>query len=609
MCVEQKALPTGISNGVVVCALGAGEREDPLNREARSSHDLFRPTPTMVLAFVALAAIFAAYFAFIHHYAVDAIFYDQWWDVQILGHWYSGTLSFSDLWAQHGENRILFPNLVMLLLARSVHLNTVVEQYLSGFLLITSTLLIIGAHKRRSPAINWLWYVPAAALLVSYVQYQDALWGFQLAWYMVYFCLAASLFLLDRPRLSWPVFVVALSLAIVGSYSSLQGLLIWAVGLSLMYQRNRSRQMNLAWLSCAVVAGVIYFYNLSLSNNNVSYVFTHPVTAAKYYFLSIGDVLGIGVSSNPDAGTYALMVLGLVIFLMSCWVLISFGSQRDETSGAPFGVALTAYGLLFAALVTSDRAAQGLAGAAQSRYTTFDLLIPVGCYLTLLSAWTRPARPTVPGKTARSRSRVTLRLVTAVLLVVIGLQLIIGPYHGLTQAHWWSEDMQQAANVTVDGTKTTEVYQASVLLPTCQCLQFDALLPRLVQVVREHRLSMFGTGDAAIYAKEGFSRTTIVPPRTRIVRPTSGKSLRGKVWLVATATAAPYGIARVEFLLSGGTLHDVRIATATLVDFGWLAGWNTATVPKGSYELQSIAYESTGKSAESPVVEVQVGNR
>lgn len=592
-----------------MCALGTKDCGDSLIHEAKSARELLRSTGSMVLAFVALAAIFVAYFAFIRHYAVDAIFNDQWWDVQILGHWYSGTLSLSDLWAQHGENRILFPNLVMLLLAWSVHLNTVVEQYLNSLLLIASTVLIIVAHKRRSPAINWLWYVPAAALLLSFVQYQDALWGFQLAWYMVYFCLAVSLFLVDRPRLSWPLFVVAVILAIVGSYSSLQGLLIWAVGLLLMYQRSRSRQMILTWLSCALVVGVVYFYDLNLSDNNGGYVFTHPLAAARFYFLSIGDLSGVVTGPGPD--TTAMMVVGLVIFLMACWVLISFGSRRDVTSGAPFGVALTAYGLLFAALADYDRAAQGLTFAMSSRYTTFDLLIPVGCYLTILSAWAGRWRELALLNTARFWLREVLPLATAVLVIVIALQLTQGTSSGFINAYWWSKAMQQSADVTVDGTKTTQTFQASVELPGCQCPSFAALLPQLIQVVREHRLSMFGTGDAATYAKEGFVSNYLVPdsapPTTRVVRPIAGTTLEGKVQLVTAATGT-YGIWRADFLLSGGRFHNARIAAATDAGYVWLAAWNTATVPNGTYELQSIAYEPTGKVAYSPVVRVRVGN-
>ncbi len=310
------------------------------------------------LAFSALAAIVVAYFAFIHYYAVNAVYYDQWWDVQLVGHWYSGTLTVSDLWAQHGENRILFPNLVVLLLARLVHYNTIVEQYLSGVLLVTSTALIIWAHKRRSPTVSWLWYVPVGAALMSFVQYQNTLWGFQLAWYMVYFSLSLSLFLLDRPRLTLLALGFAIATGIVGSFSSAQGLLIWPVGLLILYQRNRPRSICLTWLGSAVMTVVVYFYNLS-APNTWSYLFTHPVATARFYLLAVGEVLGIQVPNNPDAGTYTVIALGFVIFVLACWVLFTYGRRRDDLSGAPVGVALTAYGLLFAALATSDASPRG----------------------------------------------------------------------------------------------------------------------------------------------------------------------------------------------------------------------------------------------------------
>ena len=58
----------------------------------------------------------------------------------------------------------------------------------------------------------------------------------------------------------------------------------------------------------------------------------------------------------------------------------------------PSGVALTAYGVLFAALVTSGRAHGASSSLPVRGHTTFSLLIPAGCYLTLLSGWVRTTR-------------------------------------------------------------------------------------------------------------------------------------------------------------------------------------------------------------------------
>jgi hypothetical protein len=132
-------------------------------------------------------------------------------------------------------------------------------------------------------------------------------------------------------------------------------------------------------------------------------------------------------------------------------------------------------------------------------------------------------------------------------------------------------------------------------------------LPQLIQIAREHRLSTFGTGDVAMYLKEGLPRDT-VPPKTWVINPLSGSTLHRGVVLSAGATTDEYSVSRVDLLLSGGGFDHVTIAKAGPTDFGWLAAWNTATVPNGSYLLQSVAYDAMGKSGRSQSVRIQVAN-
>ena len=116
----------------------------------------------------------------IHAYGVNVIYSDQWDDVALIGHSYSGTLHLSTLWSQHYENRIFFPNLIVLALAYTTHFNVVTEEYLSALMLFGGTALVICAHKRRSPERRWIWYCPVAFLLLSLAQAMNALWGFQM---------------------------------------------------------------------------------------------------------------------------------------------------------------------------------------------------------------------------------------------------------------------------------------------------------------------------------------------------------------------------------------------------------------------------------------------
>jgi hypothetical protein len=97
------------------------------------------------------------------------------------------------------------------------------------------------------------------------------------------------------------------------------------------------------------------------------------------------------------------------------------------------------------------------------------------------------------------------------------------------------------------------------------------------------------------------------PPTTSVLLPSVGASLSGSTYL--DATAHDYGtLTKVEFHLTGGSLSHALIGTGTLTEFGWLAGWNTTTVPNGTYALQSEAYDAAGLTAYSTGVTVTVNN-
>ena len=146
-----------------------------------------------VATFLGFAIPAASYLWMIHADGVNVIFADQWDDVALIGHAYSGTLHLSTLWSQHYENRIFFPNLIVLALAYTTHFNVVTEEYLSALMSFGATALVICAHKRRSPERRWIWYCPVAFLLLSLAQAGNALWGFQMAWYLVLLMVALVL--------------------------------------------------------------------------------------------------------------------------------------------------------------------------------------------------------------------------------------------------------------------------------------------------------------------------------------------------------------------------------------------------------------------------------
>lgn len=439
-----------------------------------------------VLTVVLLLIPIVAYFWLIHRYARNVVFYDQWSDVRLVAH-----PSFSALWAQHNENRILFPNLVVLLLAHTTHLNIVVEEFLSATLLVGATVLIGLAHHRRSPSTPWFAYIPLVLLLFSFVQDGDTLWGFQLAWYMVLLALAGCIYLLDRPNLIGPVFAAAVIVAVVGSFSSLQGLLIWPVGMVLNYQRRRGRPWQLGWILSGVITAVVYFYDLNSSTANPggSFALTHLDRSLMFFLTAIGnifgghvyDVYGARVPGAPGLGFDGTIALGVVVFVLAVLTLAIF-VRRDERTAGPIGISLVLFGLLFAACMTIARSWDGLGGAGLSRYTTFDILILAGCYLALL------------GRPPTERRRTWLPVGRSIIVALVALQVVLGTVEGIAYARSWERHETAIANITENIDRASNVQIGAQLYPRAQYYPwYVSEIRGWVHEAQQQRLSLFSS--------------------------------------------------------------------------------------------------------------------
>jgi hypothetical protein len=95
------------------------------------------------------------------------------------------------------------------------------------------------------------------------------------------------------------------------------------------------------------------------------------------------------------------------------------------------------------------------------------------------------------------------------------------------------------------------------------------------------------------------------PGNPTIVLPASEATLAGTQYLDTVATS---GATEVQYELSGGSLNNQVIATATPTWVGWAAVWNTTTVANGSYTLTSVASYPGGVSEPSEPITLTVDN-
>ena len=564
----------------------------------------------------------AAYVWFIQQYAVNVPYADQWYsDVPLLGDYFSHRLTLGNLWALHFDHRMLFPNLIVLALAQFTHFNIIFEDYLGAVFLVVSVGLFILAHKKRSPSTPWIYYCPVTLLLFSFVQFQNSLWGFQMAWYLVMLAFATAMYLLDRPTLSGLVLTGAIGAAVLGSFSSLQGLFIWPIGLLLLWHRRRSKGLVVAWVASAVITGGVYFYHFQYYGPSDRFtVFAHPVTALNFFFFSLGAVVGNQATNPATDPSVPTIVLGLIIFLVSIWILLAHVIPRPgAASGSPIGVALILFGLLFAVFITQGRAWSWFL-PYEPRYTTYNLLILVGCYLALLNRLPfRPLSPTPSwpavgvdsaGHSAEQRSITQDKnndrpsdvwaVVSTVLISVICLQVILGTSNGLAAAQTWSKSQKAAADIVVNANVASNTLVRELV-------NDPVLVRQSIMVLQSHDLSLFATTEKMQYKKTGlFPDLTDV--HTNVVVPKDGAELR-KIQLLDAVASDLSGVIKVDFrLVDRATMHSTLIGTGIRTAYGSIAYWNTTSVANGTYGLQSVAFGPDNRTGYSPIVTISVVN-
>ena len=117
--------------------------------------------------------------------------------------------------------------------------------------------------------------------------------------------------------------------------------------------------------------------------------------------------------------------------------------------------------------------------------------------------------------------------------------------------------------------------------------------------------------NGTVYVGTPAGLEAFAPLQSQVLVPSNGSSVSGTTVLDASARPG-VTVSGVQFELSGGSLSDQVVGTATLTPYGWIAEWDTTTVPNGTYTLQSVATATANVSSSitvtSPGITVTVNN-
>ncbi|MEG4575248.1 hypothetical protein QUA56_21550 [Microcoleus sp. N3A4] len=141
---------------------------------------------------------------FVANFSVNVPVDDEWRLASLFEKIVQGNITFNDFWALHSNHRIVFPKIIIAVLAFASRWNINYQLCLSiGLAAIT----FLATYKLSSMQVKKvgddLWHLAnilTCILVFSLVQYENWLWGFQLAWFLVNLCFVAAVYALSSNR-------------------------------------------------------------------------------------------------------------------------------------------------------------------------------------------------------------------------------------------------------------------------------------------------------------------------------------------------------------------------------------------------------------------------
>lgn len=362
-------------------AAGVGrERGSPASPE-HSERSRSRFVPVLGAGVVAVL-----YFAFLLHFAVDAPTADEWANIGIIDAATHGHLSFGLFWAQYFQSRMLFPNLLFVFVGIPTHYDSRWFVAISASCYIASFFLILAAVRRYLDRdLQTLPTVFLALVWFSLAAVFDALWAFELGYYLVILALALVLFCLLVPQRRRPLwFALAVVAAVVGSYSFVQGLALWPAGLVLILFRVPRTRRTMAevgvWVGTGAVTLVLYLWNFDLAGTNslcvahcgVGYTLSHPGLTLSYWLRMVGNII-----PSVSGGTGVVqIILGVTLTGAAMFVLVQSVRERHRKPMVALPLGMVVFALVWDMMIVSARVSLGDPGFDE--YTLAQVVLLAG---------------------------------------------------------------------------------------------------------------------------------------------------------------------------------------------------------------------------------------
>jgi hypothetical protein len=231
--------------------------------------------------------------------------------------------------------------------------------------------------------------IPVSLFLFSTSQWQNWLWGFQLAWPIPVLALIASVASLSLSnRLAVRLTTIVL-FSMVAALSMGSGLLVPLLLSAILLgqylaRRNSKTLLELALAAALFVVSLIFI--ISHRPHSEMYTFNFGEMLRGICLILANPFLDLSLAAPDHLARSLLLTILISLVLISFFVWLVLSGRKSAEFNSPLnsmGFALASWAILSSAMVASARGGLGLEGLAQSRYISYAVLLPVG--LTLMS--------------------------------------------------------------------------------------------------------------------------------------------------------------------------------------------------------------------------------
>ncbi len=330
-------------------------------------------------------------FFYIWIFGINLLYWDEWTFATMVENFQRDGWSFDLLFKQHNEHRLFFPRMFYLLSLPLSNMNSMFYMHFNAIMICIEFLFLYTIAKRQFQFTNYnipVWLIILPLFIFNFRQWENIIWAFQIAFYIVLVTSIAAFYFIEKLVLNQRFmnkvlyFTIVIALAIIATFSSAMGFLVWIAGafqfaIHLAFGKQKKIALFLvSFILIGILALSFYLKDLVVPmNENFNYAASHPFKFI-YFFLCL-----ISLTSIKWLSTFAFFI-GTTILLVSLFAIYQAYKNKKLTDNS-FWLATYVFSMLFALITSIGRAPMDFGFTDRSRYTTFTMLITVSTFMLL----------------------------------------------------------------------------------------------------------------------------------------------------------------------------------------------------------------------------------